>query len=59
MSGYESAVTGDAERGFTVTNVHKPGGVTYTVTRVCDDSDEKVGIRPDSVAVQLYADGKA
>ena len=33
--------------------------VTYTASKVWDDSSDADGIRPDSVMVQLYADGEA
>ena len=43
--------------GFNVTNTHAPGKTSVTVTKKWDDSDNKDGIRPDSVTVNLLADG--
>ena len=53
-------VTGDAEEGFKVaiTNEHVPAETTVTVTKVWDDADDQDGIRPDSVKVQLMANGE-
>ena len=63
-TGYEKTVgeiTGDAENGFEVeiTNEHEPDKTTVKVTKAWDDEDDQDGIRPDSVDVQLYADGAA
>ncbi len=44
--------------GTTITNTYKPGKTSLTVTKKWDDSDDKDGIRPKSVKVQLYADGQ-
>lgn len=51
---YETEVDGN-----NVTNTYAPGPISYTVTKVWEDEDDKDGIRPDSIQVQLYADGKA
>ncbi len=59
-SGYTSEITTD-ENKATITNTHTPtpATTTYTVVKVWDDSDNADKIRPDSVTVQLYADGEA
>lgn len=44
---------------FIITNSHVPNDPEETVTKVWDDNDNKDGKRPDSVTVQLYANGKA
>ncbi len=56
---YAFKVEGDAEEGFTVTNTHTPEETTVTVTKEWDDDDDAEGRRPESIEVQLYADGKA
>ena len=64
VTGYEtdySDVTGSNEDGWsvTVTNTHEYVTVDVTVSKVWDDSDDADGLRPDSVTVELYADGEA
>ena len=58
VDGYTGVVTGDAKTGFTITNTHKPGTTDVKVSKVWDDNNNQDGIRPDSVTVQLYADGE-
>ncbi|MCI2155324.1 MAG: Cna B-type domain-containing protein [Solobacterium sp.] len=45
--------------GYDITNSYTPGKTSVTVTKVWDDGNNQDGIRPESVQVQLYADGKA
>ena len=56
-----SDVTGSNEDGWavTVTNTHEYVTVDVTVSKIWDDEDDADGIRPDSVTVELYADGEA
>ena len=56
---YAIAVSGDAVKGYVVTNTHTPDETEVEVTKVWDDQDDLDGIRPDSVDVTLLADGKA
>jgi hypothetical protein len=57
--GYTSAITGDASSGYTITNTHTPATTSVSVNKVWKDSKDKDGTRPDSVTVQLYANGSA
>ena len=59
VTGYESAITGTAADGFTITNSHTADTVEKTVTKIWDDSDNGAKARPASIKVQLYADGTA
>lgn len=65
VEGYTSAITGDAENGFTVTNSHTPHvepSQAYTnigVTKVWNDDNDADGVRPASVTIALYRDGVA
>jgi pilin isopeptide linkage protein len=56
-SGYTASYSGDASSGFTITNTHTPETTSVSVTKAWDDSDNQDGLRPDSVTVQLYANG--
>lgn len=46
------------QESYTITNTHTPGKTTLSVTKQWDDQENKDGLRPKSVKVQLYADGK-
>ncbi|NLW52932.1 MAG: Cna B-type domain-containing protein [Tissierellia bacterium] len=43
--------------GFDVTNKYTPGKTNIQVTKVWEDQDDQDGIRPESITVQLLADG--
>ena len=53
VSGYQSEV-----EGMDVTNHYTPGQIHIPVTKNWKDQDDADGIRPDSITVKLYADGK-
>jgi hypothetical protein len=44
--------------GYNVTNTHETGKTSITVTKKWIDVNDKDGIRPDSVTIKLYRDGK-
>lgn len=44
--------------GFNITNTYNPGKISGTVTKHWEDNNNQDGIRPDSIKVQLYANGK-
>ncbi|MBR6504561.1 MAG: Cna B-type domain-containing protein, partial [Clostridia bacterium] len=48
-----------SEDTFTITNIHNPETINKKVTKVWDDSDNKDGLRPAEITVQLYANGKS
>lgn len=56
--GYESTITGDEDKGFTITNRHEPETVSLTVNKIWDDQNDQDGLRPESVTVHLLADGR-
>ena len=56
--GYRASVTGSANTGFTITNSHTPVRTNVQVRKVWSDSNDRDGIRPAGVVVQLYADGQ-
>ena len=45
--------------GFDITNHYTPGETSVTVTKHWDDAGNQDGIRPESIEVQLTADGEA
>ena len=56
--GYSAKVTGNAKDGFTITNSHAPATTSVSVTKAWVDGDNEDGVRPDSVTVQLKANGE-
>ena len=58
VPGYTTVITGNAAKGYTVTNKYDPDKTQVSVTKVWKDSNDQDSIRPDSVAVKLLADGK-
>ena len=57
-AGYQSAVTGDAASGFTITNTYASEKTAVSVAKVWDDGNNQDGVRPDSVTVRLLANGE-
>lgn len=55
---YSHEVTGGAADGITVTNKHTPEKVEVKVSKDWDDADDQDGCRPESVEVELLADGE-
>ncbi|EOV2483505.1 Cna B-type domain-containing protein [Enterococcus hirae] len=47
-----------AINGFDITNSYTPGKTSVSVTKAWNDQNNQDGLRPNSVQVQLYADGK-
>ena len=58
-TGYSLTDTSVDGTVTTLTNTYAPEETSVSVRKVWDDSDNQDGIRPASVTVQLYADGKA
>ncbi|MGO5161090.1 MULTISPECIES: Cna B-type domain-containing protein, partial [unclassified Bilifractor] len=58
--GYTSQISdGSKQHYFVITNTHQPETTKIKVTKIWNDSGNQDGKRPNSVNVQLYADGKA
>ena len=53
---YAVEVSGNANKGFTITNTHTPETVTVSGTKTWNDKDNQDGIRPETITVYLYAD---
>ena len=53
VDGYETLV-----KDFDVTNVHVPETVTVEGAKTWVDSDDRDGLRPESITIRLLADGK-
>ena len=55
VDNYTTEITGDAEKGFIVTNTEVKD---ITVQKVWKDNDDFYGKRPDEITVALFANGK-
>ena len=53
VAGYTTEIN-----GYDIKNSYKPGKTSVTVTKRWDDANNKDKIRPNSIKVQLYADGE-
>lgn len=51
---YVGKVTGDQNSGFTITNSYKPTYVSKGVEKRWDDDNNKFGLRPATIEVELY-----
>jgi len=58
VSGYASVVTGDATKGFTITNTHATSTTSLSGKKVWVDGNDQDGIRPEVITVNLYANGE-
>ena len=56
-TGYSKTVAGNVTDGFTITNKNTEK-VEKTVKKVWRDGEDQDGIRPETLSVQLQADGK-
>ena len=57
-AGYTYNVSGDAEAGFIVTNTHVVERTSTYVQKVWNDDNDRDGIRPYGVQVQLFCNGE-
>lgn len=58
VNGYTPEITGDAVKGFTITNTHTPEKVSVAGSKTWEDYDNRDGMRPESITVNLLANGE-
>ncbi|KXU04444.1 Collagen adhesin [Streptococcus gallolyticus] len=58
IDGYTSETTQTSANNFTITNTHTPETTEVSGTKVWDDNDDQDGLRPDSIIVNLLANGE-
>ena len=58
IEGWKSVTEGNADKGYTITNTRIPPDTSRSVIKVWDDDGDSDGLRPESVMVQLKADGE-
>ena len=57
VDGYTTVIS-ESESGFIVSNVHEPEVTTVAGSKIWDDNDDQDGKRPDSITINLLADGQ-
>ena len=58
VTGYTKKVTGDAKTGFVITNSYIPETINIAGTKTWDDANNQDRKRPESITVNLLADGQ-
>ena len=59
VEGYTTTIEGNQVEGYTITNtINEEGKLTIRGKKTWDDSNNIDGIRPDSITINLLADGK-
>ena len=58
VAGYTPEITGSAAQGYVITNTHTPETTSVPVEKVWSDNNNQDRVRPDSITVQLLADGE-
>ncbi|SFM46536.1 Uncharacterized surface anchored protein [Gracilibacillus orientalis] len=58
VEGYETAITGNPNDGYVITNSHSPELIDLAGTKTWDDTDNQDGKRPESITVRLLANGE-
>ena len=53
VDGYDTVID-----GYNITNTHKSNQITISGTKTWIDSDNQLGKRPETITVNLYADGE-
>ena len=56
-TGYEAEVSGSMTEGFKITNRHTPETINIEGTKTWEDSNNQDGKRPESITVNLLANG--
>ena len=58
VSGYTSAISGNIENGYKITNTHQVEKKNIKVSKAWNDANNQDGIRPRVINVRLKADGE-
>ena len=58
VAGYQSEISGDATAGFIIKNSYTPEKTSVSGTKTWDDNNNQAGKRPESITINLLADGK-
>ena len=56
--GYDTVISGEAKTGYVITNSHTPELTNISGEKIWDDGDNQDGKRPESITVNLLANGQ-
>ena len=57
-AGYTKTVSGEASKGYVITNTYTPETVQVAGSKNWNDNGNAAGLRPESITIRLYANGK-
>ena len=55
---YTTAISGDVESGFTITNTHEPETTNLSGQKIWDDANDQDGLRPESITINVLANNE-
>lgn len=58
IQGYNTVITGTHKEGFIITNSHTPAVVEVCGTKTWDDDNDRDGVRPESITINLLKNGE-
>ena len=58
VTGYDTVISGEAKTGYVITNSHTPELTKISGEKIWDDGDNQDGKRPESITVNLFANGE-
>ena len=58
VTGYTTVITGDAKKGYIITNTHIPETTSVSGSKTWVDNNNEDGIRPGSITINLMAGDK-
>ena len=58
IAGYDTVISGEAKTGYVITNSHTPELTKISGEKIWDDGDNQDGKRPESITVNLLANGQ-
>ena len=58
VTGYDTVISGEAKTGYVITNSHTPELTNISGEKIWDDGDNQDGKRPESITVNLLANGQ-
>ena len=56
--GYDTVISGEAKTGYVITNSHTPELTNISGEKIWDDGNNQDGKRPESITVNLFANGE-
>ena len=58
VDGYNTVINGNQTDGYQITNSHTPATIVVSGSKTWNDNNDQDGARPDSITINLLANGK-